>query len=690
MRVAVDVGGTFTDLVIECPDGRLLMKKVPSSPGAYSAAIIEALREAAADHGLDLTEIQDVVHGTTVATNAILENKGARVALLTTRGFRDVLEIGRLQMPVLYDLNYEKPAPLVPRFRRLEIDERLEADGRVHRPLDDEDVRARVGEALKTGFDAIAICLLHAYRNPEHERRAKRVVEEMVPEVFVSVSSEVLPEIGEYERTSTTVVNAYVGPIVAEYLEALRGRLKQLGIDRPLHLMQSNGGIMSATSAGRRPAYIVESGPAAGVVGARELGRRVGCGNLIAFDMGGTTAKASVIEDGEATWVGEFRVGGPMTLGARLVHGGGYVIKLPAFDIAEVGAGGGSIVAVDPGGALRVGPESAGAVPGPVAYARGGAAPTITDANILLGYINPAAVAGGAVRLNAAKARRVFAPSIADVLGLSVEEAAFAAFSVANSNMIRAINAVSTERGRDPRSFSLLAYGGSGPVHAPAIARELGIARVVVPPAPGLFSAFGLLFARIEYRGSRTSIRLLDPAGATTIDREFEQLEREVLAEEAEQYGGLGVMTRRFADLRYEGQAYSLSVAAPAPVDAEAVGKLRQDFETEYRRSYGHLPEGHTVEVTALRVVASLPVRDAVSLAGLQVAAPAPTDGARARRAYFGPSLGWRKTPVVVRADIEARVEGPLIVEEYDATTVVPPGCAVSRDAHYNLVIDVA
>src|SRR6478735_4833506 len=417
-RVGVDIGGTFTDIVLLGADGTLHTKKISSSVGNYAQAIVEGLSELFGETGLAGGVIEEIRHGTTVASNAILEHKGARVGLITTKGFRDVLEIRTLRMPKLYDLAWEKPAPLVERYLRQVVDERVDARGRIERALDPRDAERAVDALLAEKVEAIAVCLLNSFANPRHELMIKEILERKAPGLKLSVSYEVLPEIKEYERTSTTVINAYVMPIVASYLRALRLGLDGAGIPARLLLMQSNGGLTSDSAAAERPMNIIESGPAGGVVGAHALARTKDLNKIITFDMGGTTAKASMIEDGQIARAHEYAVGAGIMVGSRLLTGAGYTLKVPAIDLAEVGAGGGSHVWIDSGGSLQIGPESAGAFPGPVCYDMGGILPTVTDANVVLGYINPSHLVGGALQLNAEKARSVFSEKVASPLGL--------------------------------------------------------------------------------------------------------------------------------------------------------------------------------------------------------------------------------------------------------------------------------
>ena len=476
-----------------------------------------------------------------------------------------MLELRRLRVPHLYSLFYEPPTPLVPRRLRLEVEERVGADGEVVRPLDEESIYAAVERIRAEGADSVAVCLLHSYRNGDHERRVGEIVLKELPDLFCCLSVDVLAEIREYERTSTTVVNAYLGPIVEGYLNSLSGKARSAGIAAPLRIMQSNGGVMSLDRAAESPVRIVESGPAAGVVAAQRVGERVGLANVISFDMGGTTAKASLIEGGSLSWTTEHEIGAGISLSSRLVKGGGHAVKVPVVDLAEVGAGGGSIVWIDRGGALRVGPRSAGAVPGPACYGAGGDQPTVTDANVVLGYISPAELAGGAVRLRPDLSARALEESIATPLKTPLLEAAYGVHVVANVTMIRAIRAVSTYRGRDPRDFSLIAFGGSGPVHAAEMARSLGVRTVVVPPAPGLLSAVGLLEALPEYHFVQTHFAPVNGVDPDAVTDAFERMEdRAVRDLTREGYPSDDIETRRAADLRYVGQAYELTVPCPS------------------------------------------------------------------------------------------------------------------------------
>ncbi|MGI9336596.1 MAG: hydantoinase/oxoprolinase family protein, partial [Gammaproteobacteria bacterium] len=605
-RVGVDIGGTFTDIVFLGDDGALHTRKISSSVDNYARAIADGLGEVFHETGIGPASLDEVLHGTTVASNAILELKGAKTGLITTQGFRDVLEIRNLRMPRLYDIAWQKPPPLVERYLRVAVAERIDAEGKIEQPLARADAERAVDKLLAEGVEAIAVVLLNSFLNPAHELMVKAIIAERAPDLPHCISYEVLPEIKEYERTSTTVINTYVMPIVARYLHSLREDLDAAGVDAPLLLMQSNGGLTTAGAASRTPMHIIESGPAGGVIGAQALASALDVANIITFDMGGTTAKASLVEGGEVTRSLEYQVGGGIMIGSRLMTGAGYMLKVPAIDLAEVGAGGGSIVWIDAGGSIQVGPQSAGANPGPVCYDIGGECPTITDANVALGYINPGYLVGGTLELNADKARSVLEAEIAGPLGLTLEHAAFGAHQIVASNMIRAIKAVSTERGRDPREYTLFAFGGNGPVFAAAMADALQMKRIVIPPSPGLFSSFGLLYADIEHYYSRTFRCLLRDVSAQELNEAWDQLASEAIQQlRADGFGEASMQIRRSANMHYKGQTFELTVpVAEGRLDARAIADLEEAFGREHERTYGHRagPE-EPVELVNMQVV---------------------------------------------------------------------------------------
>jgi N-methylhydantoinase A len=512
----------------------------------------------------------------------------------------------------------------------------------------------------------------------------REIAQSLAPDLPVSLSSEVLPEIGEYERTSTTVINAYLQPVVGGYLTSLAHGLASVDVHAPVYVMQSNGGVMAASTASQRPIHIVESGPAAGVIAAQHLAHECGLSNVIALDMGGTTAKASIIESGQLQRAAEFEVAGGLNVGNRLNTGAGYKLRVPAIDVAEVGAGGGSLVSIDAGGALHVGPESASAAPGPVCYALGGTQPTLTDANLLLGYLNPAALLGGTLPIDYAGAEAAFRRQVADPLGLQLLPAAHGVHQIAVANMVRAVKAISLERGRDPRRFACVAYGGNGPLHAISAAIELGISQVVVPPAPGVFSAVGLLTAEPSVHLGHS---LLCPTASlmpAALENAYCALEREAIDTLlAQGHAASQVEVSRTIEVHYAGQSFELSLPMPSPTDASAIAAIDSRFAAEHERTYGHRAQDDPVEVVHIRVQGRVPghpvPRQATLIQGLE----------SRRRAYFGARHGLLDTPVVQRGNVEqAPRAGPLIVEEYDATTLVPPGWSVRRDGSDNLLIE--
>ena len=692
-RVGADIGGTFTDVALLGSDGSIATAKVASTPDDYGLAIIEGVMRLVQQRGVAVSDVEGVVHGTTVATNAILQHKGARTALITTAGFRDVLELARLRYTRLYDINFVKVRPLVPRRLRFVVDERMGPRGEVRRPLDEENARTVIERIHTAEVEALSICLLHSYANPDHERRLAEMAREILPpHVFITCSVDVLPELREYERTSTTAINGYLGPVVADYIASLTGKLKAIGIGAPLQVMQSNGGILYADAVLRKPAAIVESGPAAGVIGAAQTAPLSGYRNVISLDMGGTTAKASMVEDGAVVKTSDFEVGAGINLSSKLAMGGGHALKLPVVDVSEIGAGGGSIVAVDRHGRLQVGPESAGAVPGPACYDIGGERATLTDTLVVLGYLNPDYLVGGEMRLNAEKARRALLEQVARPLGKDLPEAAHGVQVVAGATMMRAVKAVSTYRGRDPRDFDLFAFGGSGPVLATEVARQLGMRRVIVPPNPGLFSAFGLLLSNIEHEFVQTFFRRSTEVGVGELEAMYDALEAQAhVALEADGFEPDQRTITRQADLRYSGQAYELTVPVGRNGTAGLdVTDIVEAFGAEHLRTYGHRAEDEPVDLVSVRVIGEAePLGPRALDPGAALRGHGEPGDRAGRAVYFGPALGSVDTPVIARAQLPAvRTAGPLIVEEYDATCVVPPDWLASLDATGNIVIE--
>jgi N-methylhydantoinase A len=663
--------------------------KVSSTDPEFGIGVVGGLTEALALVDRSPSAVREIAHATTAGSNMVLGATGARTALVTTAGFRDVLEIGRLRIPVLYDLTWEKPAPIIPRRWRLTVPERLDHTGAVVMPLDETATRRVARRLRRDAVESVAVCLLHSYANPAHERRVAEILREELGDVPISLSSEILPEAGEFERSSTTAVNAYVKPMMARYLLDLSERLASIGVKAPLSVMQSGGGLLSATQAAERPVYVIESGPAAGVLAARQVAKRLSLDKVLTLDMGGTTAKAGLIEHGSIGWAPEYELGGGVSIVSRLLRGAGYLVRVPSIDVAEVGTGAGGIAAVDAGGSLTVGPRSAGSNPGPASYGKGGALPTVTDANLILGYLNPDGLAGGTLLLEVRLARAAIAGHVARPLGIGVTRSAWGTHLIANAGMMRALRAVSSERGRDIRTFSLVAFGGSGPVHAANLARSAGIGLVVVPVNAGLFSAQGLLEADPEIQqvqSVRTDLTVRTPLGMEHAFAKLERATRKLIADGAGSMDDVEIS--RMADLRYAGQAYALSVAAKS---GTTVSELARLFSVEHKRAYGFLLDSEPVELMSLRVVARQKRSHARSLQAVGRADPRGHDhGPRRRKAYFGPAEGWVTTPIVSRGSVSSSpMRGPVIVEDYDSTTVVPPSFTVRRDAAGNLLIRV-
>ena len=692
-QIGFDVGGTFTDLVVA--DGRtgIHTLKVLSTPDDYSRGILNGVAQMTGAGVLRPGVIDRMVHAFTVATNALLTRTGARVGLITTLGFRDVLEIGRLRMPQLYNMDWDKPVPLVRRALRLEVRERLSALGEVIEPLHEDDVVAAVDALLADGVDSIAICLLHSYVNAAHERRVVDLVRARAPHIAVSASFQVLPEIREFERTSTTVVNAFIKPVVDTYLGALERGLQNAGASAPLMVMQSAGGVMKAATARQLPAYCVESGPAAGAVGAAALGRLLGIPNIIAFDMGGTTAKACLIENGEPRLTDQLEVGAALNAGQRLLSGGGYVVRAPAIDLAEIGAGGGSLAWIDAGGALRVGPKSAGSVPGPACYGRGGLVPAVTDANVVLGFLNRSHLLDGAMPIDHAAAEAAIRRDIAGPLNMAVYEAAYGIHEVANATMVRAVQAVTSEIGRAPSDFTMIAFGGSGPVHAASLALHAGIAHIVVPPASGVFSAFGLLFTRIEHRLVRTcsvDAARADGGKLNLLAAELQREAGELML--AEGVAAADSENHFLLDLRYRGQSSELGIPVALPLTTTRIEQAIQDFHSEHERTYGYHSPQEATQIVNVRLRVRARAGEAIEVRADRIN-PAVRERADAvvgqRRVFFGPRWGWRDTSVVRRETLDATT-GPLVIEEYDTTIVIPPGALVRRDTTGSVFIDLS
>lgn len=668
VRVGIDIGGTFTDIVLYDRSGRLWEHKVSTSTSDEARAVASGTLELLGRSGVQPGEVTEVVHASTIATNAILAGTGPRVGLVTTAGFRDVLEIARIRTPRLYDLGWQKPAALVPRRHRYEVDERTGAHGEVVTPLDEDGVRVVIDRLRSAKILDVAVCLLNSPVNAQHEQRVEQMFSDLYPQCSVSLSSVVLPELKEYERTSTTVVNAYLQPVMRRYLGELRHQLLRHGIDAPLNVMRSDGGMMSDVATCARPVAAVISGPAAGVTAVQMIAERGARPDVLAFDMGGTTAKATLIEGGRIPRVNEYEVRDGISTPSRFIKAGGYLLMVPAIDLAEVGNGAGSIARVDAGGALRVGPESAGAEPGPACYGRGGTDPTVTDANVALGYLNPHRLVGGALEIDPGLSERSIRLQVGAPLDVDLSHAAWGIHSLANSNMIRAIRSVTVERGRDPRAFSLVAFGGSGPVHAAGIAAAMGMSTVIVPRFAGLLSAVGLLVSKVEHHFSQVWMRPLRSTNGPELRERLQPLvEKACAALHAD--GHEAEEVEMLVDLHFAGQSSALTVTFH-PGESDPVTRMAGDFTDEYRRTYGHLLQDEPIEVMTLRAIARgpAPARDLYGSA-----TPAHAGPSGSRQAYFGPDAGYVEARVLSRPDLEEPTTGPILVEEYDTTIVVPP-----------------
>jgi N-methylhydantoinase A len=678
IRIGVDVGGTFTDFTLhDDADGSVGFFKVPSTPHDPSEAIEAGLVEMLRTFGLAASSVGYLGHGTTVATNIVIERRGARTGLLTTKGFRDVLELGRQARPSIYDYRIQKPPVLVPRDRRFEVVERVGSDGGVLTPLDEASLDAAVEALAAAGVESVAICFLHCYAMPKHEARARAAVEKRLPGVFVSVSSEILPEFREFERMSTTAVNAFVGPRMGRYLDRFRDRVKSLGIPAEPYTIHSNGGLMSVSTVRDCPVRTCVSGPAAGVVGAAEIGRVAGFPNLITFDVGGTSTDVSLIYQST-----------PLYTSSRLVAG--YPVKTPMLDIHVIGAGGGSIARIDDAGALKVGPQSAGADPGPVAYSRGGTEPTITDANLALGRLDAGALLGGRMTVDLEAARKVVWDRVAKPLGLSLEEAALGIVQIANANMSRAIRSVSVEKGYDVAEFALAAFGGAGPLHAAEVAIECGIPRLLIPREPGTVCARGMLLTDLSSDYVRSHFSDASEASWKRILALFAEME----VEGQRWLDGEGVApgSRRFRpvlDARYRGQNFEVKVDCQG-LGPDDLAQVVERFNEAHALEYGYAIPSRAIEFVSARLQAIGEVDKAPQArieGGTSLAAAAIGE----RTFYVDAAHGWRQATIYDRGRLPVgqAFQGPAIVNEMSATTIVLPGQRATVDPFGNIVVEV-
>lgn len=691
MRVAIDIGGTFTDVLLyNDQTGTLWSEKVPSLPRNPTAAFMSGLSKVLEKAEVDILKVDLLIHGTTIVTNALLEGETARVGLLVTKGFRDVLEIGRQQRPELYDLMVDRPAPLVPRHRVQEIEERIGADGTLVIPLNEEDAQRQVHLLNKMGIESLAVVLLFSFKCPDHEERLIDIASRFMPPEFIFLSSQVSPEFREFERASTTVVAAAVAPRVNSYLNTLQETLQANGGARnKLLIMHSGGGTLQVQDAMRQPHTMVESGPAAGVIASAQLARNLEIDRCIAFDMGGTTAKAGLVLDGQPQYTTEYEVGGDIHRSSS-EHCRGYPIRFPMIDLAECGAGAGSIAWIDPGGHLKVGPHSAGADPGPSCYNGGGTQPTVTDAYLVLGYLVSDSFLGGEMQLSAELAARAIERHVAKPLNLTLEKAALGIYSIVNANMLRILRVVSVARGHDPRQFSLFVFGGAGPLHATSLADELSIHQIIVPRFPGLFSALGLLYADMTKDFVQT---VMTPLRQENLDHLNTALLK--LRTEAESwFQRVGVQSKehtlRFsADMRYLLQNYELNLSLPGfPLAVDEILEVQDRFHQAHEEAYGHRSPGEVIQVVNLRLLAA----KLLSKPPLPELMPATksVDGAlvETRKVYFPEGRTPRK--IYQRSMLRAghTIDGPAIIQEKESTTLVHTGWRMQVDKIGNLVIN--
>jgi N-methylhydantoinase A len=684
----VDIGGTFTDLVLlDRATGEVMPGKVLTNADDLASGVLGAVRQLLAQHGLDGSALDKVVHGTTLATNALIERRGARTALVVTRGFRDILEMARESRYDIFDIDLEIPGPLVPRSRVFEVTERIGADGEIVQPLDESEVEAIARRLQDAGVSAAAVCLLHSFRNPVHERRVADVLLRVAPQLAVSLSSDVMPDRREYERASTAVANAYLQPVMRSYLDRLAEGLRSAGVRAELMLIGSDAGMIGRTAALRYPVRLVESGPAGGALAASFLGRRADQLDLIAFDMGGTTAKVCVIDAGEPERADEFEVARVH----RFAKGSGLPLKVPVIEMIEIGAGGGSIARVDELGLLRVGPESASSNPGPVCYGLGGELPTVTDADLCLGYLDADFFLGGAMKLDRDAAIGAIRRHVAEPLGLGITRAAWGIHAVVNDNMARAAKVHCLERGKDPRDYVLLAYGGAGPVHAAYVAQALGISRVMYPLRAGVMSALGFLAAPAAFERMRadvTPLDAVDPARANAILEELASEARELVR--AAGAPPKACRVRREVALRFAGQSYALPLALPpGKITRTHLGRLRESFARAYRQRYFRLNPDAPVELVHWRVQVKGPDP------GLHVATPAAdARGARkgTRRLYFPEAGDYVECPVYARLALPPgkNLRGPAVIEEPESTVVIGPGASGQVVEDGNLSVTLA
>ena len=672
-RIGVDVGGTFTDVaIVNEEDGTMGVAKVSSTPEDFGVGVLKAIEQALKKYKIQSNDVSLLAHATTVVTNAILEEKGAKVGLISTLGFRDILELRRSARADLYDLFQDPPSVLVQRRNRFEITERIDAEGQVVIPIIEDEIEQIISKLKTARVEAVAVSLLFSFLNDEHEALVGRRLREALPNIPVFLSSEVLPEIREFERTSTTAICAYVGPILSSYLARLKNSVTEKGLPTP-YVMGSGGGLFEIEESLMMPAMAAESGPAAGVIAAALGGNQINRANLLSFDMGGTTAKASLIKNGVIETTPEYEVGGEGS-GSRWLHGTGHPIRVPVIDLAEVSAGGGSIAWIDPVGSLRVGPKSAGATPGPVCYGRGGTEPTVTDANLVLGRLDSKSLLGGDLSIDIGRAETAIKEKIALPLNITLEQAASSIIKVVNNAMGEALRIVSVERGHDARDFSLICFGGAGPLHAVALAEELGMKEVIVPPIPGAFSALGLIGSDISRDYGRTFFSIVDQTNAQDVENVFLKLEQDA----RRMLSKTGIKEKdwhldRSIDVRYTRQAYELNIAAPKNIDESSLTDLAHRFHEKHAMTYGHSNQTERVQIVTLRLSAKarlpyLKIKQKVS----------PETGiekVKSTRDVWFDKTGKLSTMVYERELLSdgTKLTGPAVLESLDSTIIIPP-----------------
>ena len=688
-RLGVDIGGTFTDFALfDGASTSLQIHKCLTTPDDPSRAVIDGTVALLERESVDIADLREVVHGTTLVTNAVIERKGARTGMLITEGFRDIPDMREEKRYDVFDLRITFPEPIVPRAWRREVPERMRFDGTVERPLDLEAARAAVLELVREeGIEALAICLLHAYANPAHEEALRRMVDEYFPELFVSTSAEVFPGWREFERFSTTSINAYTGPMFGRYLQRIESGLAALGFRGRLYVMSASGGALTPALARRLPVRVIESGPAAGAQMSAVHGRALALPNLLSFDMGGTTAKGALVREGAAMKVYALEVARQH----EFKSGSGLPVRTPVIDMIEIGAGGGSIAEPDARGTIRVGPKSAGASPGPACYGQGGRDATLSDANLVLGYLDPDYFLGGEMRLERSLAERVITDRVAMPLGLALERAAFGIHDIVSEDVARAFRIHASERGFDYRSSSMVAFGGSGPVHAIRVAKKLGIPRVVFPVAAGVMSAIGLLASPLAFEVALTRERFVDDLDETEFEATFAEVESEAAAPLIAAGLGTSRITKvRRLDMHYHGQGHEIEVTLPA--DDSGVDRLADLFRRRYEALYAFAPLDAPLVITTWKVEARAPdpgIGAHYSMSSSNSSAASAAKGVR--RAWFPDTGGWVSTPVYERYAFQAgdAVGGPALIEERESTVVIGPGDRVHVDAAGNLVAEL-